>query len=152
MISPESLRRFSLFGGIDPAFFKDLAMLGENLSFSEGDWLFAEGAEAAGLYLLERGTVELKINLNEEGTEHADLSTLVEGNVIGWSALVEPYQYTLGAVATSDVSVIKLDALALRRMMASNPEMGYTIMTHLANALGERLTNLRVQFVSLTLA
>ena len=50
----------------------------------------------------------------------------------------------------ADAKAIRLDGLSLRRMMASNSEMGYAIMTRLAAALGERLTNLRVQFVSLT--
>lgn len=150
MVSPESLRRYSLFAGVDPALFKDLAMIADEVSLAEGDWLFEEGAPADAVYLLDSGKIDLKINLDEAGTRHADLNTLVEGDVVGWSALVEPYEYTLGAVAISDATVIRLDGMSLRRMMASNCEMGYAIMTRLATALGERLTNLRVQFVSLT--
>lgn len=150
MVSPEVLRRHSLFAGVEPSLFKDLAMIADEVVLQAGDWLFKEGDEAEALYLLESGKVDLKINLDEAGTRHADLNTLIEGDVIGWSALVEPYEYTLGAVVVADAKAIRLDGLSLRRMMASNSEMGYAIMTRLAAALGERLTNLRVQFVSLT--
>lgn len=150
MISPEVLRRFSLFAGLDPEMFKELAMAGEEVALSAGKWLFEEGDDAVTLFLILSGTVELTINLDEAGERKADLTTLVEGDVTGWSALVEPYVYTLGAKAASDTKVVKLDGEVLREIMAANPEMGLLLMHRLAQALGQRLNNLRVQFVSLT--
>lgn len=149
MISPETLRRFSLFAGIDPAAFKDLAMAGDEVNLKEGDWLFKEGEDADALYLILSGEVELKINLDEKGARQADLSTLVEGDVTGWSALLEPCAYTLNAVAAADTRVVKLDAAQLRELMDRNTNVGYVLMGRLAQALADRLTNLRVQFVSL---
>ena len=150
MISPEILRRFSLFAGLDPEMFKELAMAGEEVALSADEWLFEEGDDADALFLILSGTVELTINLDEAGERKADLTTLVEGDVTGWSALVEPYVYTLGAKAASDMKVIKLDGEGLREKMAANPEMGLLLMHRLAQALGQRLNNLRVQFISLT--
>jgi CRP/FNR family cyclic AMP-dependent transcriptional regulator len=149
MISPEKLRRFPLFAGIDPVLFKDIAMAGEEVTFDEGEWLFIEGDNADALYLVLGGSLELKIDLNEDGTRRADLSTLVEGSVAGWSALVDPYVYTLSAVATTTVQAVHLDAVKLRQLMDANPLLGYQIMKQLAKVLGERLTNMRIQFVSL---
>ena len=149
MISPEVLRRFTLFAGLDAEVFKSLAMTGEELTVSAGEWLFQEGADAEALYLVLEGTVDLKINVNEAGTEQADLSTLVAGDVMGWSALVEPYVYTLGAVATSEAKVARLDGAQMRALMDEQPEMGYILMHQVAQAIGTRLTNLRVRFVSL---
>ena len=150
MISPEVLRRFSLFAGLDPDMFKELAMVSEEVALSADEWLFEEGGDADALYLILSGTVELTINLDEAGKRKADLTTLVEGDVAGWSALVEPYVYTMGAKATSDTKVVKLDGEELREKMTANPEMGLLLMHHLAQALGQRLNNLRVQFISLT--
>lgn len=149
MISPETLRRFPLFAGTAPAQFKELAMLGEEVAFNTGDWLFYEGDAADALYLILSGSIELKIRLDAAGTHHADLNTLIEGEVVGWSALVEPYVYTLGAVAISDAQLVKLDGEKLRKLLAQNPELGFSLMSRLAQAIGRRLTNLRVQFVSL---
>ena len=46
MISPETLRRFSLFSGLDSAVLEDLATAGEEVKFKQGEWLFKEGKEA----------------------------------------------------------------------------------------------------------
>lgn len=149
MISPEALRRFSLFAGLDPAVFKDLAMAGEEIDLPAGAVLFSEGGDADALYLISDGTVELKINMDEAGTRQFGLQTLVAGDVVGWSALVEPYRYTLSAAANTPVRLVRLDAGALHELMDADLELAYTLMHRLAQALGQRLTNLRVQFVSL---
>lgn len=148
MISPELLRRFSLFTGIDPAILKDVAMLGTELTAAEGEWLFQEGDEGDALYLIISGEIELKINLDETGEKKADISSHVDGAMIGWSSMVEPYVYTLGAVVTREAHLVKLDASDLRRFMNSNPEMGLKIMCRLAKLIGERLNEMRVRFVS----
>jgi CRP-like cAMP-binding protein len=150
MISPELLRRFNLFAGLDPAIFKEIAMMADEVAVQKGDWLYTEGEHADSLYLIVSGTVELTINLDNKGTRHTELSRLVEGDVTGPSALLEPYVYTMGAVADTDGKVARIDAQALRELMHKKPEIGYTIMRGLAQALAQRLTDLRVRFVSLT--
>jgi CRP-like cAMP-binding protein len=150
MISPEQLRRFSLFAGLDPGIFKELAMIGEEVTFGEGEWLFHERDEADAMFLVLSGTVDLKISLDKAGTRHADLATLVEGEMVGCSALVEPYTYGLGCVSSSEVRLVKMDAEGLRELMAQKPEQGLVLMSHVAQVIRSRLTNLRVRFVSIT--
>ena len=72
--------------------------------------------------------------------------------MMGWSALVEPYMYTLSAIALADCRLVSLQASAVRDMMERNPEIGYTIMKRLAKSIGARLANLRLQFANLTKA
>ncbi len=150
MISPELLRRFRLFAGLDPALFKDLAMAAEEISVRKGDWLYTEGEKADALYLVASGTVDLTINLDAKGTRYTELTRLVDGEVTGWSAVLEPYVYTMGAVAGTDGKVIRIDGEFLREFMAKAPQVGYVIMTHLAQVINQRLADLRVRFVSLT--
>nr|MBN1228594.1 cyclic nucleotide-binding domain-containing protein [Anaerolineae bacterium] len=149
MISPEILRRFSLFAGIEPSRFNDIAMASEEISLSEGEWLFEEGDPASSLYLLLNGRVELKINLDEKGKRQADLHTMTGGSVIGLSSLVDPHIYTLSAQALSPVKLAKIDAHKMIEMMESDTDFGYTIMIGLSKILTDRLISLRIQFVSL---
>ncbi|MCC6905483.1 MAG: cyclic nucleotide-binding domain-containing protein [Anaerolineae bacterium] len=148
MVSPEILRRFTVFAGLEPAAYRDVAMLSREVSFKAGEWLFHEGDDATALYLLVNGAVGLEMNIGERGARQ-HISTLVEGELVGWSALVEPYIFTLGAQATKDSKLVAIDAASLLRLMESNTEIGYVIMTQLAKSVGDRLTNLRVQFASL---
>jgi CRP-like cAMP-binding protein len=149
MISPEMLRRFALFAGLDAAVFKDIAMLSEEVVLDAGDWLFHDGDEASALYLIIKGKVDLKLSLDAERTRLIDVSTMVEGDVVGWSALIEPYTYTLDAIASTQVQLAKLDAHRLIELMEAKPEIGFQIMRQLAKVIGNRLTDLRVRFVSL---
>ena len=150
MISPEQLRRFSLFAGLDPGVFKDLAMISEEVAFGEGEWLFHERDEADAVYLVLSGTVDLKIGLDQEGKRHADLCTLIEGEMVGWSGVVEPFTYGLGCIASSEARLVKMDADRLRELMAQKPEQGLILMSQVAQVIKARLTNLRVRFVSIT--
>ena len=149
MISPETLRRFSLFAGLAPEVFKDLAMLGDEISLKAGEWLFREGDDADALYLVVKGSIDLKIALDQAGQRLEDLETIVEGEALGWSAFVEPYRYTLSAIAATDVRLARLDAKNLRNLMTQNPEIGYNLMCHVAQAIARRLNDLRVRFASI---
>jgi len=62
MISPEWLRRFSLFAGLDLAVLKEIAMAGEQIAIHEGDRLFSEHDQADALYLIVSGNIELIIS------------------------------------------------------------------------------------------
>ena len=150
MISPEQLRRFSLFAGLDPGIFKDLAMISEEVRFAEGEWLFHERDEADAVYLVLSGTVDLTIDLDKEGKRHADLGTLIEGEMLGYSGVVQPYIYGLGCVASSDARLVKMDAGRLRELMAQKPEQGLVLMGQVAQVIKTRLTNLRIRFISMT--
>jgi CRP/FNR family transcriptional regulator, cyclic AMP receptor protein len=149
MISPETLRRFAVFAGLDPEVFKELAMLGEEVTLNAGDWLFKDGDAADALYLVLSGAVDLKIALDEAKTKYIDLETVVQGEAMGWSALVEPYEYTLGAAAAADVQLAKLDSVQLRKYLAENPAAGYTFMCRAAQGIAGRLTNMRVRLASM---
>jgi len=150
MISPETLRRFPLFSGLDPGMLKKLAMISEEVAFKTGEWFFHEGDEAESLFLILRGMIDLRIVVSDENEHRNDLTTLVEGEVMGWSALVEPHIYRLSAIAIADTHVIRMDGIRLRELMEENPEVGYLLMSRLAGAIGTRLNNMRVRLISLT--
>lgn len=150
MISPETLRRFPLFGGLDEGMLKQIAMLGNEQTVGADEWLFREGDDADTLFLVLDGVVELTINMDEKGKRVEQISTHGAPAVVGWSALVEPNICTLGGRAIQEVKVAAIDAVSLRGLLDDNPTAGYQLMKNLARVVGERLVDLRVQFVSLT--
>ena len=149
MISPEVLRRFQLFAGVSPAVFKQLAMIGEEIEVSEGEWLFHEGDDAEGLYLIIDGEVDCKLGIGQDSDRFADVCTLVTGDLVGWSALVAPYKYTLSGIAAKDTRLVWLDAERLREMMQQDPGLGFIVMQQVAAVIAQRLAHLRIRFVSL---
>lgn len=152
MISPETLRRFPLFGGLEPEMLKAIAMLGEEVSYQQEEWLFHEGDHADTLFLVLDGEVELTMNLSANGTgpQLTRLHTRTSGEVIGWSALVPPHKYTLGGRARSEARLARFEGPAFRALLDANPASGYQLLKMLAEVVGERLVGLRTQFVSVT--
>lgn len=147
MISPEILRRYPLFGDLEDQYLKEIAMIGDEIVLADGTWLFEEGDEADAWYVITRGSVELKAQL--PGNVYADLDELVEGDLVGWSAICGSDTFTLGAVTPTGARLLKLEGAAMKDLMQKNPEMGYLIMTHINVVIGARLTNLRTRFVSM---
>ncbi len=149
MISPELLRRYPLFAGVAADTLKEIALAGEEMDFSKGEWLFHQNQPADALYLIVTGALEPTVGLNSEDANYTPLPRLIDGDVMGWSALVEPRIYKFGSVAEVHSRVVRLDAARLLALMDDNPAVGYLIMSRLAHIIGERLTNLRIQFVSI---
>ncbi|MFC1959606.1 cyclic nucleotide-binding domain-containing protein [Chloroflexota bacterium] len=147
MISPEILRRYPLFADLEDQFLKEIAMIGDEVVLADGVWLFEEGDAADDWYVITRGTVELKAQL--PGGQYADLDELVEGDLVGWSAICNPVNFTLGAVTPTGARLLKLEGAAMQDLMQKNPEMGFHIMCHINQVIGTRLTNLRTRFVSM---
>jgi CRP/FNR family transcriptional regulator, cyclic AMP receptor protein len=139
MISTGTLQRFSLLAGLEPAFLEKLSSISEEKAVEKGEWLFHEGDNAEGLYLILQGGVDLKLKLDEKRNLYGTLTTLHEGNALGWSSLVEPYVYTLGAVATGQTRLIRINGEELRGLLKEQPEQGYIFMQRLAQAMATRV-------------
>jgi CRP-like cAMP-binding protein len=147
MISPEILRRYSFFAGLDEAFMKKLAMAGEEVVLADGVWLFHEGDRADSFFVIVRGSVQLKARL--PGGRYTDLESLVEGDLVGWSAVCDPNFYTYSAFTPTGARLLRMSGQSVREAMQDNPEMGYRLMCQFSQVIGKRLTNLRARFVSL---
>jgi len=151
MVSVEKLSGFPLLAGLESSFIEKLFAIAMEISLVSGEWLFHEGEGASALYLVESGTVALRFHLDRSRDIYVDLKTLGAGNAIGWSALVPPYVYSMGAMANSDAHLIRIDGEALRALVEAHPEQGYGLMQGIAQEMASRLTTLSEQAPSLSL-
>ena len=150
MISQEILRYYPLFAGQNAEMLKRMALLADEKEVREGGRLFFEGEIANSLYLIEEGAVSLTMNLGEFGERRIEkLDPLGKGEVIGWSALIEPHEYTMGATAEEQTRYVAFDGVALRELLDDNPEAGYYLYKKLAEVMGQRLVSKCTQIMSL---
>lgn len=152
MISPETLRFYPLFVRQDAEMLKRIAMLA-NEKVVEADYqLFFEGEIAKSLYLVLEGAVTLTMNMGEKGDQKVEeLEPLGKGEVIGWSSIVKPHIYKMGAYASQDSRMVVFDGEKLRTLFDANPSFGYYFMQKIAEAVGDRLISKCVQIMSLTI-
>jgi CRP/FNR family transcriptional regulator, cyclic AMP receptor protein len=146
MISPEVLRRYPYFGGISVESLKLVAMLADEVSVAAGTQMFNEGDPAQYLYLILRGEVNIQYLL---GTgELRTVDTLVDGDLLVWSAMIEPYKTTAVGTTTKATQLVRISAPKLRELCDKDPLLGYRLTIEVAKLLSHRLESARIQLAA----
>lgn len=152
MVSPELLRRFPFFSLLEPAHLKAVAMLADEIPCEQGMVLFEAGQQANTLYFLIEGDVDLHYVVADVHTPEVRQDFLVghinPGELVGISALVEPYCYTAAARVSQPGRVLKIDAVGLRALCEVNPQIAGILMRHTAKAVMQRLHETRIQLAA----
>jgi len=151
MVSTELLRRYPLFAGQSNYMLDEIAMLSSEIAKAEGEWLFHENEDATKLYLVLDGAVALTlfVYLNGEQKHLATSHSLGKNEIVGWSSIVTPHQYKLGARAVKGSRLLEIDALPLRQLLDDNPEYGYHFLRQIAEVVSERFMLVNIQILSL---
>jgi CRP/FNR family transcriptional regulator len=80
-------RNIPLFATLDHDELDDLLRWAEPYSYSAGDRLFTEGDHAAGMFLIERGEVE--VSMRQTSKRDIVLAHLGNGSVVGEMSLID---------------------------------------------------------------
>lgn len=152
MISPELLRRFPYFAGLNDNQLKELAMVAEEVIFEKDTVIFEECDEATHLFFLLSGSVDLYYRSEEEFHPKTRKEFIVgeinPGEIFGISALFEPYNLNATARVSQECKAIKFDAKSLRLCMENDLNLGYRLLLQTSKALMERLGSARVQLAA----
>jgi signal transduction histidine kinase len=139
------LRQCSLFHELTD---DELALLGPFCRIEEdgiGQVIFSEGQPATHLYVITKGkvTLEIKVQFGSGRADRRATAEVVEPyEVCGWSALVEPYTYTMTAICLEPTTVVSVPAADLRELLTHCP-MGLAVMKRLAELVASRLKHTR---------
>ena len=159
MISPELIRRYPFFAGLDHEHLVTLAKVAEELNVDTGHYFFHEGEELDRLYLVIEGAVAIVIEVPAQDVEHklseqftGDLKTndivlsaIGPGEVFAWSALVPPHAATTSGKATTPCRVIAFDGQELLRIFESDCQFGYLMIQKMAQVVRDRLRDMRTE-------
>ncbi len=83
------------------------------------------------------------------GVVEVTVHTAEEGDVFGWSAVVEPHTYTASARCIEKTEDICIKGSDLTSLFEQNPRMGYIVMRNLSSAVSSRLTDTRQKLTTL---
>jgi len=141
MVSPEMLRRFNCFVPVQESSLQTVAMIAREECVPAGRQLFNEGDPADTLSLIVNGEVEIQYLLGNGELRSVDM--LIAGDILGWSALVEPHKMTGIATASKATRLIRIQAKPLRELCERDPLLGYRLATQVARLLADRLEGAR---------
>lgn len=135
----------TFFEGLEPEFTSLLVGCASNVRFKAGEYVFREGGDANEFYLIRKGKVSLEIFAPQR--EPIMIETLMEGEILGWSWLLPPYQWKFHARAVEDTLATVLDGRCLRAKCEENPKFGYEVLKRFIGIITQRLESTRFQLL-----
>jgi CRP-like cAMP-binding protein len=138
-----SLAAHPFVSEMSPADVEFLAGCTKNVRFQAGEFLFREGTPASQLFLLREGQVALESHSAARGL--VTLETLGSGEVLGWRALFESYQWHLDGRAVTPVLAFAVDGTCLKAKIEREPVFGFAITRRLLFQAHRRLERARLQ-------
>jgi CRP/FNR family transcriptional regulator, cyclic AMP receptor protein len=133
--------------GMDASQIKLLEGCASNIRFESGKYIFRESEEANQFYIIRQGKVALEIYTPDRGS--IIVSTLGEGDVLGWSWLIPPYNWRFDARAIEETRAIALDGKCLRKKCEGDHNLGYELLKRFASILEQRLEATRIQLLDI---
>jgi CRP-like cAMP-binding protein len=159
MISPELLRRYPFFAGLNMDQINMLSKLANEEIVEPGHYFFHENEALDSFFLDVEGAVAIVFELPERDVDHkisdqfmrklktkdVVISTVSPGDVFGWSGLVPPYTATAGAKALTPCRVIAFDRKEIVAIFDKDCEFGYLMTQKAAQVIRERLHDFRIE-------
>lgn len=107
--------------------------------------VFREGQPCRAVFLVLAGDVALELNVPGQGATR--VHTVGEGELLGWSPLVDPGPMTATARTLRPCRLIAIDGLQLSVLCEHNPRFGLEFMRRTVKALAKRLNATRLQLL-----
>ena len=110
-----------------------LASISEEVLYPRNAWIFKEGQQADGLYVIIRG----RVGLSKDGRE---VVTLGEKEALGAWTLFETESRVMSARATEETLLLKVDREDFYDLLLDYPESGQSILKALVKRLRSLIT------------
>lgn len=138
MVSPELIRRYPYFSGLNIEKINLLANIAEELEVERDQYFHHDGDDIENVYLIVEGDVSLITSLPQQEKEVV-INTLSTGDVFGWTSLLPPYTAGAGAKSVTKCKLIFFNSNQLRERFEDDYQFGYTMMKKIAQMARERL-------------
>jgi len=141
------LKAHHFFKGLDSKYISLIAGCGKNVVFKKGDFIAKEGEDANHFFIIKQGRVAIDILTVEKGP--VIMQTVQEGDIFGWSWIIEPHYWRFDARVVETAHVIALDGKCLRGKCEKDPKLGYELLKRFAGVLAHRLETARFQLLDM---
>ena len=134
------------FNGASPEHLSALEDLGEQVDLEARTTVFEEYERADKVYVILSGEVSLVIC---ERGECRQIGVVGEGDILGWSGVLQRSRLFDTAVTNTPVTALVFDSKALMDYCEENPSFGFLFMRKAAAALASRLSGTRLQLMQM---
>ncbi len=125
-----------------------LATVAQIQLFNKGEVIFTEGEQHRNLYVILDGKIQLESFIPGHGSIPIFIGETLD--VIGWSSMTPVVrQKTETARVIEDTRLIALEAKRLTEICQTDCDLGYIIMSRLANIVASRFLAYRLHLLEL---
>ena len=142
------LLKIPWFQELNEEHLKKLAEIALIRQVKTGEILFREGDKQDNVYFVVKGRIALDMFIPHRGKVR--FYTAEEGDIVGWSSITPSVQQrTAGAVAVIETTVIAIHAGKLQELCNQDHDLGYVVMSRMANVVASRLLVTRLQLMDI---
>jgi CRP-like cAMP-binding protein len=140
MISPENLRIFNLFMGLDKSDLEKITRLCTRNTYDKDTVILNPNSSSSEIFMVENGhdSVQIEIPIAEHESKLV-IHTLKKGETFGWASLGPSHPRTALARCLEKVDIIRINSQDLLKLLDQNSHMGYVVMRNLSGIISERL-------------
>lgn len=116
-----------------------------NVRYDTDEYPGRAGDPADRFWVIREGRVALEIHAPGRGA--ITIGTLGEGDVVGFSWLLPPYQLRFDIHALTPTRAIMFDGRCLRGKCASDPAFGHALLSRVSSLMAQRLEAMSLQLL-----
>ena len=131
------LKQHQFMGGLAPRHLKTLVGCVRECTLPVGHYLWRQGEEADGFYLIRSGQIAVGIDIPHQG--FLQLDEVGAGDVLGWSWFIEPYRSHFDARTMTPVEALLFDTRCLRQWCEEDRELRCELLSRIAPIIVRRL-------------
>lgn len=132
--------------GFWPEHVARMAAMASEVRFQPGELIFREGDRSSLFYLLVSGNVALEV---VSPGRPVRVSTLIAGEVLGWSSVTGNSDKQFQARALEEVHALAFDGARLRHLCEEDFAFGFWFMRAIVNVMSERVHATRAQLLDM---
>ncbi len=139
------LAEVDLFKGMKQEHLANIAGCATNVRYDAGQFVGRTGDPADKFWVVRQGRVGLEIFVPGRGA--ITISTAEEGDVIGFSWLLPPYQLRFDVHALTATRALLFDGRCLRGKCESDPAFGHELLVRFSRIMANRIEAMSLQLM-----
>lgn len=141
----EILKTIRFFNGLSEEELGLVAEICQNGTYAPGELCQKEGVPDCRISLIVTGQAGVEFHLNNVafGNKEIVLYTLKEGDVFGWTSLINTAPWS-SLRALEPIEVLYIDSEEFLRLCDTNTHIGYVLMKNLASLIASRFKRQRM--------
>lgn len=141
----DKFREIGFLQGVADEHLAQLAAVARFIELPEAKVIFRQGEPAAHIFVVISGKVSLELCAPGVGCRR--ILTVGEGELLGWSPVLEQTKLTATARTMTPVEAIEISSGQIITMCEHDPRFGYVLMRRVALSLAKRLNATRMQLL-----